>query len=253
MRERWRLAKMAAQLDFATGSLDEFTSVYKPSGGGAKHLRGTTTTRRLADLWTRTGVMVKKTKNGETYVNEVLRCKVPGCRTNREHLVLDDGTLCTKSTNLAKHYREKHPEAHAKISMKTLVVVKSDGTHTRTVELPFEQQLKHHIDYVFAVAEDTSALRTRCRDAMMKFIQNLHPGYKLPSEPTMKKILTAITDTQLREQMLVISAVKAAAKGGPAFGLQYDLWTKRKLRDAYMSLRLTYVTEDADRWDPSLP
>ena len=59
--------------------------------------------------------------------------------------------------------------------------------------------------------------------------------------------LTAITVTQLREQMLVISAVKAAAKGGPAFGLQYDLWTKRKLRDAYMSLRLTYVTEDADR------
>jgi hypothetical protein len=46
MRERWRLAKMAAQLDFATGSLDEFTSVYKPSGVGAKHLRGTTTTRR---------------------------------------------------------------------------------------------------------------------------------------------------------------------------------------------------------------
>jgi hypothetical protein len=145
-------AKVAAQVTFDTGSLDEFTSVYKPSGGGAKHLRGTTTTRRLADLWTRTGVMVEKTpgKGGEKYVNEVLKCKVPGCRTSREHRVLDDGTLCTKSGNLTKHYRKKHPEAHAQISMKTLVVVKSDGTHTRTVELPFEQQLKHHIDYVLA-------------------------------------------------------------------------------------------------------
>jgi len=192
--------------------------------------------------------LVEKTpcKGGEKYANEVLKCKVPGCRTSREHRVLDDGTLCTKSGNLAKHYREKHPEAHKQILMKAVVVVKSDGTNTRTVELPFEQQLKHHIDYVFAVAEDTSALRTRCRDAMMKFVQNLHPGYKLPSERRMKKILTAVTDTQLREQLLVISAVKAAAKGGPAFGLQYDLWTKRKLRDAYMSLRLTYVTEDAD-------
>jgi hypothetical protein len=112
--------------------------------------------------------------------------------------------------------------------------------------LPFEQQLKHHIDYVFAVAEDTNALRTRHRGAMMKFVQNLHPGYKLSEERTMKKILTAITDTQLKEHMLVISAVTAAAMGGPAFGLQFDLWTKRKLRDAFMSLRLTYVTEDAD-------
>jgi hypothetical protein len=29
-------AKAAAQVNFATGSLDEFTSVFKPSGGGAK-------------------------------------------------------------------------------------------------------------------------------------------------------------------------------------------------------------------------
>jgi hypothetical protein len=116
-------AKVAAQVNFATGSLDELTSVFKPSGGGgAKHLRGTTTTRRLADLWTRTGVMVKKTpgKGGEKYVNEVLKCKVPGCRTAREHRVLDDGTLCTKSGNLAKHYRKKNKEAHAQISMKRL-------------------------------------------------------------------------------------------------------------------------------------
>ena len=76
-----------------------------------------------------------------------------GCRTNREHRVNDDGSLNTKSTNLAKHYRDKHPKQHAASSMKTLMVVKSDGTHSRTVELPFEQQLKHHIDYVFAVAE----------------------------------------------------------------------------------------------------
>jgi hypothetical protein len=45
-------AKMAAQVDFATGSLDEFTSVYKPSGGGAKHLRGTTTSKGLASCST---------------------------------------------------------------------------------------------------------------------------------------------------------------------------------------------------------
>jgi hypothetical protein len=137
---RKQAAKEAAQVTYDTGSLDEFTSVYKSSGGGTKRLPGTTSTRRLADLWTRTGKMVQKTNNGETYVNEVLRCKVPGCRTNREHLVLDDGSLCSKSTNLAKHYREKHPKEHVASSMKTLRVVGTDGTHSRTVELPFELQ-----------------------------------------------------------------------------------------------------------------
>ena len=129
--------------------------------------------------------------------------------------------------------------------MKTVVVVKPDGTNTRTVELPFAQQLKHHIDYVFAVADDTSAMRTKNRDGMMNFVQNLRPGYKMPDARTIKKILDAITETQLKAQMTLINSVKAAAKGGPAFGLQFDLWTKRKVRDAFMSLRLTFVTEDA--------
>ena len=82
--------------------------------------------------------------------------------------------------------------------MKTVVVVKPDGTNTRTVELPFEQQLKHHIDYVFAVADDTSAMRTKNRDGMMNFVQNLRPGYKMPDARTIKKILDAITETQLK-------------------------------------------------------
>ena len=123
----------------------------------------------------------------------------------------------------------------------TAVVVKSDGTNQRTLELPFLQQLKHHIDYVFAVADDTSAMRTKNRDAMMKFVQNLRPGYKMPDARTIKKILDAITETQLKAQMTLINAVKAAAKGGPAFGLQFDLWTKRKVRDAFMSLRLALM------------
>jgi hypothetical protein len=148
------------------------------------------------------------------------------------------------SSNLSKHYRDKHPKEHVAASMNTVVVVKPDGTNQRTLELPFEKQLEHHIDYVFAIAEDTSALRTKNRDAMSKFVQNLQPGYKLPHEGTVKKVLDAITETQLRLQMILISAVKAAAKGGPAFGMQFDLWTRRKLRDAFMSVRLTFVTED---------
>jgi hypothetical protein len=67
----------------------------------------------------------------------------------------------------------------------------------------------------------------------------------MPDARTIKKILDAITETQLKAQMTLINSVKAAAKGGPAFGLQFDLWTKRKVRDAFMSLRLTFVTEDA--------
>jgi hypothetical protein len=70
------------------------------------------------------------------------------------------------SANLSKHYRDKHPKEHAAASMNTAVVVKPDGTNQRTLELPFLHQLKHHIDYVFAIAEDTSALRTKNRDAM---------------------------------------------------------------------------------------
>jgi hypothetical protein len=81
---------------------------------------------------------------------------------------------------------------------------------------------------------------------MMNFVQNIRPGYKMPDARTMKKILDAIiTETQLKAQMILINAVKAAAKGGPAFGLQFDLWTKWEVRDAFMSLRLTFVTEDA--------
>ena len=163
----------------------------------------------------------------------------------REHLRLEDGSLSSSTGNLMKHIRNSHPTKHAEISMKTVMVVKPDGTNTRTVELPFAQQLKHHIDYVFAVADDTSAMRTKNRDGMMNFVQNLRPGYKMPDARTIKKILDAITETQLKAQMTLINAVKAAAKGGPAFGLQFDLWTKRKVRDAFMSLRLTFVTEDA--------
>jgi hypothetical protein len=44
--------------------------------------------------------------------------------------------------------------------------------------------------------------------------------------------------------MGLIFGAHKAAKNGPAFGIQLDLWTKRKLRDALMSLRLTFVTED---------
>jgi hypothetical protein len=76
-----------------------------------------------------------------------------------------------------KHYHKQHPQQHSAMSMKMVVVVKSDGTNTRTLELPFAQQLKHHIDYyVFAVAGDTSAMRTNNRDTMMNFVQNLCPG-----------------------------------------------------------------------------
>jgi hypothetical protein len=55
--------------------------------------------------------MVEKTlgKGSEKYRNEVLRCKVPGCRTTREHRVNDDGTLSTRSGKISKHYRDKHP------------------------------------------------------------------------------------------------------------------------------------------------
>jgi hypothetical protein len=86
-----------------------------------------------------------------------------------------------------KHIRKAHPRQHAMISMKTVVVVKPDGTNTRTIELPFAQQLKHHIDYVFAVAADTSAMRTKKSDAMMNFVQNLRPGYKMPDARTMNE------------------------------------------------------------------
>ena len=225
-------ATLAPRVNSATSSIDKFTSVYKTSGGGAKKLRGATTTRKLEDQWSRTGKLVQKTpsKGGATYRNEVLRCKVPGCWTTREHRVNDDGTLCAMSSNLSKHYRDKHPKEHVAASMNTVMVVKPDGTNQRTLELPFEKQLEHHIDYVFAIAEDTSALRTKNRGAMSKFVQNLQPGYKLPHEGTVKKVLDAITETQLRQQMILISAVKAAAKGGPAFGMQFDLWTRRKLR-----------------------
>jgi hypothetical protein len=80
---------------------------------------------------------------------------------------------------------------------------------------------------------------------MANFVQNLCHGYRLSDERTLKKVLDAITEAQLRCQMGLISgAHKAPAKNGPAFGIQLDLWTKRKLRDALMSLRLTFVTED---------
>ena len=69
-------AKAAVQVNYATGSLDQFTSVFKSSGGGAKQLRDTSTTRKFTDQWTRTSQMVEKTpgKGGKKYRNEVLRC-----------------------------------------------------------------------------------------------------------------------------------------------------------------------------------
>jgi hypothetical protein len=177
--------------------LNLVSSVFKSSGGGAKKLRGTSTTRKLTDQWTQTGQMVQKTpgKGGAKYCNEVLRCKVPGCRATHAHRVNDDSTLSTISGNISKHYGDKHPELHLAYTHNTAVVVKSDGTNQRTLELPFLQQVKHHVDCVFAIAEDTSALRTKNRDAMSKFVQNLQPGCKLPDERTVKKVLDAITET----------------------------------------------------------
>jgi hypothetical protein len=141
-------ATLAARVNSTTGSIDKFTSVYKTSGGGAKKLRGATTTRKPEDQWTRTGKLVQKTpsKGGTTYRNEVLRCKVSGCWTTREHRVNDDGTLCAMSSNLSKHYRDKHPKKHAAASMNTVVVVKPDGTNQRTLDLPFEKQQQHRFE-----------------------------------------------------------------------------------------------------------
>ena len=113
----------------------------------------------------------------------------------------------------------------------------SDGKVERAIEMSFDDQLRHHIDLAFAVCEDISVLRTRNRPAMANFVQNLCHGYRLPDERTLKKVLDAITEAQLRCQMGLIAGAHKAAKNGPAFGIQLDLWTKRKLRDAFMSLR----------------
>jgi hypothetical protein len=88
---RKKAAKAAALVNHDTDSMYQFTSVLNTGpGGGKKQLRGTNTTRVLTDHWERTGkAMVEKTpsKGGKSYVNEVLRCKVPGCRVEREHIL----------------------------------------------------------------------------------------------------------------------------------------------------------------------
>jgi hypothetical protein len=50
------------------------------------------------------------------------------------------------SSNLSKHYRDKHPKEHAAASMNTAVVVKPDGTNQCTLELPFEKQQQHRFE-----------------------------------------------------------------------------------------------------------
>jgi hypothetical protein len=78
---------------------------------------------------------------------------------------------------------------------------------------------------------------------MAAFVQNLLIGYKLPDERALKKILCAMTEAQLKQQMQLISAVKNKGKGGAVFGLQLDLWSKRKIRESFVSVHLTFVVE----------
>jgi hypothetical protein len=80
---RKKAAKAASLVNHDTDSMYQFTSVLNNGpGGGRKQLRGTNTTRVLTDHWERTGRVVEKTpsKGGKSYVNDVLRCKHPGCR-----------------------------------------------------------------------------------------------------------------------------------------------------------------------------
>jgi hypothetical protein len=135
---RKKAAKAAALVNHGTDSMYQLTSVLNTGlGGGKKQLRGINTTRVLTDYWERTGRVVEKTpsKGGKSYVNEVLQCKVPGCRVEREHLRPGDGALSSATGNLINHIRKAHPRKQAMISMKTVVVVKPDGTNTRTIAL----------------------------------------------------------------------------------------------------------------------
>jgi hypothetical protein len=125
-----------------------------------------------------------------------------------------------------------------------VALTNATGIPSRALELPFDQQLEHHIRYALAICEDSNAVRTRDRPAMESFVQQLPVGYRLPHADTLKKVLRAITEAQLRSQNSILASVRAAAKGGPSVGMQLDLWTKRKLRDAFVSVRLTFVTED---------
>jgi hypothetical protein len=50
----------------------------------------------------------------------------------------------------------------------------------------------------------------------------------------------------MRLKMQLIADVKAAAKGAPAFGMQVDLWSKRRMRDAFVAVRLTFVSENTE-------
>ena len=130
-----KAAKAASQVNHDTDTMYQFTSVVDNGlGGGRKRLRGTNTTRALTDHWQRTGRLVEKTptKGGESYTNEILRCKHPGCTTEREHLRLPDGSLSTSTSNLMKHIRKAHPKQHAQISMKTVCVMKMKSLDART-------------------------------------------------------------------------------------------------------------------------
>jgi hypothetical protein len=155
-----------------------------------------------------------------------------------------NGGLSASTGNLSKHLREKHSTVHVATTMRSVALTNATGIPSRALELPFHQQLEHHIRYAFAICEDHNAVRTRGRPAMEFFVQQLLVGYRLPHADTLKKVLRAITEAQLRSQMRILASVKAAAKGGPCVGMQLDLWTKRKLRDAFVSVRLTFVTED---------
>ena len=66
-------ATMAARVNSSSGSIERFTSVYKTSGGGAKKLRGATTTRKLSK-----GILRKKHTSSGT--------NPPGVSLNRLEL-----------------------------------------------------------------------------------------------------------------------------------------------------------------------
>lgn len=117
-----------------------------------------------------------------------------------------------------------------------------EGKEEVSASISFDQMLPHHVQYTLAVTCDQHALRTRERPEMNDYIHGLRNGAKLPCRVTIKEILVACNELQSAKLRSIFKSLDRL--GGSYLGLQFDLWSQKRMKFQFASLNCSFVTEE---------
>jgi hypothetical protein len=127
-----------------------------------------------------------------------------------------------------------------------VTLIAEDGSVSKCARISPGEKLGDDIRYVLSMVEADLPLGTRDKPKMKQFIAHLKPGYVLPGQARVLKVLHAIDDTQRNKVDNKIARRKELSNGTPGFSFMFDFWSKRHCAASFLSHRVVWTAEDED-------